>query len=238
MVYLTLDSLFDYRQGLICKLITDASEPLENRLVTAANLWVKHLEKRYDGRRMDDYTFPALNLTNEKFQEAYENRSLDDFKFYTPSNISKILLQSVMQVETNYDQLTSIRSFNLTINMFPYVLDEELQQILKDSINQRFRGRHEITLIYKDDRKATPSFYRSFDYVFKYDLLLSKDYKSFFDNLKKEPIPDVVFFVPAILFKNEEYITGKPEQVIEAFATTTVNQIALVPIPPVGYDHQ
>jgi len=235
-VYLPLDSLFDYRQGLICKIITDPSQDVATRLVDAAKKWDQYLAKRYDERRMDLFECPEIGLTHEKFEAAYAERSLDDFAFYTPSNISKLIMTQILATETEYELLANIRSFSFVVNTFPYVLTEDIKEILLDSLRKRFRGKHEITLIHLDDRKATPSFYRSFSYVFKYDIFV-RDNKPFMDNLLKEPIPDVVFFVPDLFIKSQEYITGKPAEVIEAFALTLVNQIGIKPMPHSAYDH-
>jgi len=235
-VYIPLDSLFDYRQGLISKLITDPSQDLATRLVDAANKWSQYLDKRYDERRMDRFECPELGLTHEKFEAAYAERSIDDFKFYLPSNLSKLLMTQIMVQEMEYEQLPNIRSFTFIINTFPYEMDDELREVLREVLAKRFRGGHQINFIHLDDRKATPSFYRSFSYVFKYDLLL-RDYKPFMENLAIEPLPEVVFFVPELFIKHQEYITGKPGDVIEAFALTVVNQIALKGIPAAAYDH-
>jgi len=236
-VYIPLDSLFDYRQGLVTKLITNEQDDLSKRLVDASNLWAEHFDKRYNDRDIDDYNVPAVGLTNEKFKEAYDNRNINDFAFYMPSNLSRILMSQVMNVEMDYDQIPDIRSFKLIINTFPYDMDAELQEVLLESLNARFGGKHEIEFIHKDDRLATPSFYRSFTHVFKYDILLN-DYRPFFDHLNREIIPDVVFFVPSLFLRREEYITGKPEHVIEAHALTIVNQIAIVPVPVTVYDYE
>jgi|AGFT01.1.fsa_nt_gi hypothetical protein len=236
-VYIPLDSLFDYRQGLICKIITDPTQDNATRLVDAANKWVQYLAKRYDERRMDLFECPEIGLTHAKFEEAYANRSIDDFAFYTPSNLSKLIMAQIMEAESEYEQLPNIRSFSFVVNTWPYVLTDELQEILHESLTKRFRGKHDISFMHVDDTKATPSFYRSFSYVFKYDILL-RDYKPFMDNLVNEPLPEVVFFVPDLFIKFQEYITGKPADVIEAFALTVVNQLALKPIPHAAYDHQ
>lgn len=236
-VYIPLDSLFDYRQGLVTKLITNEQDSLAKRLVDGLNLWEEHFAKAYTERTMDDYDVPALGLTNAKFKEAYEQRDVNDFRFYSPSNLSKALLSVVMALEMEYDRLPDIRAFKLTVNTFPYELDDELSEVLLESLNVRFGGKHEITLMSRDDRKATPSYYRSFTHVFKYDLLLG-DYKPFWDNLRKEVIPDVVFFVPSLFLRREEYVTGKPGDVIEAQAITIVNQIAIVPVPAATYDYE
>lgn len=236
-VYIPLDSLFDYRQGLVTKLITNEQDDLPKRLVDAALLWEEHFDKRYNSRDIDDYNVPAVGLTNEKFKEAYDNRDINDFAFYMPSSLSRVLMSQVMNVEMDYDQIPDISAFKLIINTFPYAMDSELQEILLDSLNKRFGGKHEIDLIYKDDRVATPSFYRSFTHVFKYDILLN-DYQPFFKHLNTEIIPDVVFFVPSLFVRREEYITGKPEHVIEAQALTVVNQIAIVPVPKSVYDYE
>lgn len=236
-VYIPLDSLFDYRQGLITKLITNEQDDIAKRLVDAASLWDEHFDKRYSERDIDDYDVPDVGLTNEKFKEAYDNRNINDFAFYMPSNLSRVLMSQIMNIEMEYDQIPDIRSFKLTINTFPYEMDDELLEVLRESLNIRFGGKHEIDFIFKDDRLATPSFYRSFTHVFKYDILLN-DYKPFFTHLSKEIIPDVIFFVPSLFVRREEFITGKPEHVIEAHALTVVNQIAIVPVPTVVYDYE
>lgn len=235
-VLIPLDSLFDYRQGLICKLISKEEDDLAQRLVDSALLWDEHIKDAYANRVYDKYDYPALGLTEDKFEQAYAQRSIDDFAFYTPSNLLKVLLKSVLEVETDYDQTRNISSFTWTINTFPYQLDDDYREIIRDSIEQRFGKRYVVKFIHADESLATPSFYSSFNYVFKYDLLLSKNNERFMKHLATEPIPDVVFFVPDLFIKREEFITGKPIDVINAFAYALGNNISIRAVPHAFYD--
>lgn len=235
-VYTELDSWFDYRKGLIMGLLADNSLPLEQRLTNAHTKWEQHIKKQYEDRRFDIYHYPSANINADDFKRAYDQRNINSFIYYMPSNLGSLLLKTIMETEYEYEQLTNIKSFSITVNTFPYVLDEEQQKELINSLQGRFKGRHPITLIHKDVTKATPSFYRTFNYVYKYDILLN-DYKSFMEALPKEPIPETVFFVPDVLLKPVEHITGKPHTVLEAFGLTIVNIMSIKPIPKSIYDH-
>jgi len=236
-VYVPLDSLFDYKQGLICKLATDETQDLPARLVQAAQLWSTKIQERYRKRNIDDFNYPELGVTHDQFVEAYENRTVEDFVFYTPSNLSSLLAKYILELELEYEQMNDIRSFKVVVNTFPYQLDEDLSNALHDSLTQRFNGNQEVVLMYKDDRTATPSFYRSFTHVFKYDIFLGKAYENFFKYLVTEPIPDVVFFVPDLFKSIEEYITNTPAAVIDGIGLALSNQMGIRAIPHYAYDH-
>lgn len=235
-VYTELDSWFDYRKGLIFKIIADQTLPTQERLEDADNKWTKFAKKMYEERRFEIFRFPGLDVTPENFKEAYDNRSINDFLYYMPSNLGNVLLKTVMETEASYDQLTNIKSFSIIVNTFPYVLTNEQSQELVRSLRARFKGRHEIKLIHKDAHLATPSFYRSFNYVYKYDLFLN-DNKAFMDNIKTEPITETVFFVPDVLLKPVENITGKPADVLRAMGLTLAAIFSFEPIPHWSYDH-
>lgn len=235
-IYARLDDLYDHRKGLMCKLLTDPTMETVDRLKVADELWEKHFAKAYLGRKMDNYDFPKLGITKEKYAEAYQNRSINDFVFYEQSGLLKHLISLVMSIELDYEQIANIRSITLTINLFPYQLSNSDQQVLKDSIIAMFKGRYAVNLIYADDLKAMPDYFRSFHYVFIYDFLL-RDYEKFGEALVSNPIPDTVFLVPEIRAELVEYISGDPKQVLEAFACTVASHLSLRPVPVFVYDY-
>lgn len=235
-VYTDFDSWWDYRKGLLFKLITDSSKSTLERTAEILTKWDQYAEKLYAERRFERYDFPHLNITHEQFLEAYKNRSVDDIVFYVPSNLNAVLFKTFMEIETQYDQYRGIRSIEIDLNTYPYIFDEQLQKELIESLRNRFRNRFKVNLIYRDISKITPLFFKNYSYVYKYDILLG-DYPEFTKNLAKEPIPEVVFFVPDIYIKAVENITGKPADVIDAFAMTVAPQIGLKSVHHSIYDN-
>ncbi|WP_228493052.1 hypothetical protein, partial [Pseudomonas aeruginosa] len=81
------------------------------------------------------------------------------------------------------------------------------------------------------------SYYRQFDYVFKYDFLLNEDYKSFFENVGKPPIPDTAFLVPDLLVQETEYLEGSIYDRIFAQSIALAPVLKLIPINKGFYDY-
>ncbi|PZR21152.1 MAG: hypothetical protein DI535_28770 [Citrobacter freundii] len=250
--YADVDSLFDYRRGLIQKWLTrDMAVSDENSLSDEAfaayqekrrlqgdTLWELHIEKNYRERRMDTFSYPFFGFTRQIFRELYQKRSLRDWGYgYYPTGFLSNFVKVIIEHEQLTDKPIEIKGVTLTINCFPYVMDTALKEELIEHVKTRLGYRVEVKTVDDDIINATPSYYRQFDYVFKYDFLLNEDYKSFFENVGKPPIPDTAFLVPDLLVQETEYLEGSIYDRIFAQSIALAPVLKLIPINKGFYDY-
>ena len=235
-VYLELDSLWDVRRCIVQKLLTRDIEGDEAKKESGDALWDMHYAKSYKERRIDNFENKSLGITQEMYEEAYKNRSVSDFLAYYPSNLPGHLLKTIIDIEQMAEQPIELRSIALTINTWPYVLDEEMHDLLVDTLNRRFSKKYELNLVYGDPKEFTATFYRQFQYVFKYDIL-TRDYEWFMRSLASCPIPGTTFLVPSIYHKLDTALTGTPDQVIFFLSVPLAPAVKLVPVATHIYDY-
>ena len=237
-VYATLDSFYDYRRGLIQGIITKNFKGTEDqRKAKGDELWDKFFDKDYKQRRMDLYEKPKLGLTKKSFEQAYKERNNGSFVHYYPSNLFRFMLKHIIESEELAEGPRGIRSITLTINTFPYELDAEMNQELKESVFRRFRGKFEVRTINQDPATKTTSFYAAFQHVFVYNLLLGEEHKWLMESLGSHPIPETKFHVPALLIDDKNEITGSPSDVIFAVSMALATAFTVLPINPNVYDY-
>lgn len=239
LVYTELDSLFDYRRGLLQWLITEEIEEGKKKEV-GDNLWELHLAKNYKERRMDSFEYPFFNINRAKFKELYNQRSLKHWIMYYPSRLKDFLITSIMDVECMDSRPLNVRSMCLYINTYPYQLDDELKDQLIEHCKRNFGGLSEVKLIEEKPSTLTANYFKQYHYVYKYNLVNDEDSKYFLDSVKDCPVPDTAFIIPDVLVKDSEQLNkdASPSDIIYAFSVTVANAIKIIPIDKKIYDYQ
>lgn len=216
-VYTDLDCLVDMRRSILQKLIG------EN----------KDFEKTFPNfkkRVIDNFAKPGLNFTNDDYERAYSERGLIDLIGIKPTPLMFKLLVMILNIDKLVGKPINVNKVNLTINLNHYDgFDDELKQELLNTLKNNMRFNHEVTFVNIREVNQLPSYFNQFTHVFKYDLLLNKAYKPFFDRLAEEPIPNTKFIVPALYFKENKYIEASPEELIMASSTLLLPNIVLIP---------
>lgn len=249
--YADLDSLFDYRRMLVQKFITagmaglpenptddEIADHNERRRLEGDKLWELYIAKNYKERRMDTFDYPFFGFNRDKFRALFKERSLKDWAFgWYPTNFMNQFVKVVIDQEQLTEAPLAIKGVMLHINTFPYEFDEETRQELIDHCKTRFSGRVDVRVIHADPRPATVSFYKQFDYVFKYDLLLSEDYKPLFKSIGSPAIPGTTFLVPDLLVKEVEDFEGEIGDRIFACSLATAFAFKIIPINRAFYDY-
>lgn len=250
--YADVDSLFDYRRALIQKFITsnmykpegpvsDEEADLINdrRKLEGDKLWDLYIAKDYLNRRMDTFEYPFFNMKKGDFTKLFKERSIKDWVFgYYPTNFMNLFLKVIIDHEQLTEAPIGIKTVVLHINTFPYEFDEELNDSLLAHCRSRFSGRVDVKIISADIRSATVNFYKQYDYVFKYDLMLNPDYKPLFDSISKPPIPNTTFLVPDILVMENDDFEGAVGDLIFASSLSVAAVFKIVPIDRSFYDYE
>lgn len=253
--YADLDSLYDYRRMLIQKwLVRDMVPP---KHATAAQLdrfdlerrqqadrqWALDFEKNYQNRRMDTFDYPHVGMNKAVFKTLFDQRSTQDWVFgHYPSRFMTGFLAAIIDQEQLTEKPISIKGVTLHVNVWPYVLDDELKQLFIDHCLTRFSegtpgSRVDVKVIDTDVRHATVAFYKQYDYVLKYDLLTSPDYKALSDSIGNPPIPDTTFLVPDLLVKEVEDLQGEVADRIFASSLALAPVFKMVPVNHSFYDY-
>ncbi|MNM09001.1 hypothetical protein D3C81_190810 [compost metagenome] len=249
--YSDVDTLYDFRRGLIQKWLTRGMQQDESamddeqfkayqhqRRMAGDNLWELHIERNYKERRMDTFDYPFCGMKEDVFLGLYKERSLTDWGYgYYPTNFFRDFVKVIIDQEGLTDKPIAIRGVMLHVNVHPYVMDEEAKESLKAHILTRFGGRVDVTIVDFNVKDATPNYYKQFDYVFRYGMLLYEENQLFFEQLAAPPIPNTTFLVPDILLKQSEHLTGTPYDILFAQSLAMAHTFKTVPIKHQFYDY-
>lgn len=237
--YTEVDCIYDSRRAILSLMATEDMSDKGDRLRKAEGdaLWDLHFAKNYKERRMDTFEYPAFGINREKFLERYNKRSVSDWLFMYPSGIRDRLVKVILEQEQLVDRPINISGIDLYINVFPYVFDEEMMDSFKKHCETMFQGFIKVHLLNLDYRNMTTLFYKRFNYVFKYDMLLSEDYKAFADSLTVTPIPDTCVAVPNLLVEETDELTGPIADRIQAMGYMISSTVKLISIDHSFYDY-
>ena len=235
-VFTELDSVYDSRRGILQWLMTEGIADENQRKAKGDKDWELHVQKNYENRRMDTFEYPAFKITKQSFERAYAERSISHWLMYYPSNLLKRLVKVIIDLEGLVDKPIDIKGVDLFVNIFPYALDQELQDKFVAYAQHALGNIVKVKVLNVDTRKADSTFYKQFSYVFKYDFLLSEHSGPTMDTLKSSPIPETTFVVPDILVKEVEGLQGSISDRIFAMSVLLAPSLRLVPISHQFYD--
>lgn len=237
--YTEIDSIYDSRRGILSLMITEDMAGLNDDLRKQKGdaLWEQQFARNYRERRMDSFEYPAFGINREKFLERYNKRSVSDWLFYYPSNLRNKLLKMILELEQLVDVPISISGVDLYINTFPYVFDDDMKAQFLSYCKSAFKGLVAVKLLDHDPTKMTALYYKQYNYVFKYDMMLVEENKAFFDSLSVTPIPETCVVVPDILVQEVEELCGPIKERIHAMGIMIGPAIQLVPVEHSTYDY-
>ena len=197
-IYSELNSFFDIRRGIITHLAR------ENGFLDFK--W-EQFDSIYQKRKMDYFNRPSIGITPEGYAERYDRRSIDDWAdsnecYFYPTNLASEMFQLVRGIEFGSTQTIMVEKMNLTINCFPFILSNELKAELIVSLQSTFKFPVGIKIVYLPYEKLTAPYLNMFDYVFKYDLLIDKNSKAWFETVGELNRYGTKYIVPDLLAKN------------------------------------
>jgi hypothetical protein len=250
--YTEVDSIYDARRGITQKwLVRDLIKPdtdqmsddeyaeyVKNLRYQGDALWEKYAQSNYKERRMDRFEYPGLTFDRAQFRELYKERSLADFKFgYYKTKFTQNFLKTIIDMELLTETPIMFNKIVLHVNIFPYVMDEPMRQELIDHLQLRFGGKVEVKTINSRSTTHDVSFYKQFDYVMKYDLLLGEDSKTLSESVGSIPIPGTTFIIPDILVRESDELTGEIADRIFSSMLQLAPVFRVMPIHHSFYDY-
>lgn len=225
-VYTELSSLFDDKRAVL------------ETMLPAGETWDGVFKTSYENRRIDIFEKPELGIYNDKYKELYSKRDILLFRNIRPTPLINRILTLVLDAEKLIGKPIAASKINITINLYPYVLDDELKGNLYNDIKSILPYNNSIDFVNRSPAQLTSSYLRNFSNVFKYDLLIGEDSKAFMESLPKTPMMNTRCFVPDLYVKEPESgIVSEPEEIIQRFSILTATVITLLPVNHAIYDY-
>lgn len=215
-VYVDLDCFVDIRRSILQTLIGDMD--------------FDKTFPNYRKRRIDTFATPSLPFTEEQYKQRYDNRNLSDLAGVIETPLMSKLLIIILNVDKLIGKPININKVNLTVNLNRYDgFNDELRNEFSAALTRGMRFNHSINFVNVPVSQQNSTFFKAFSHVFKYDLLLSKDYFHFLESLEKNPIPETKFIVPSLLLKENNVLHNSPEEMIMATSIMTSSYLKLIP---------
>ena len=194
----------------------------------------------------DYFHQPELGIDNDVYQERFKRRSIDDFAdetqaYIRPSKLIHHMFKIVRGLEWGEGQMISADRFNITVNVFPYTLSDDLLTELRSHIQGAVPFNIGISFVRLTYEEQLPKLLHTFNYVFKYDFLTGEDMKPYWESYAKAPESKVKFIIPDVLTNKELPEEMKSEEPIHLLGKMNVTQggkITWVPVSKTIFDYK
>lgn len=226
VIYTDMDSLWDTRRAVMEQMLPETED------------WEEHYGKLYKERRLDYFAKPELGITQEGYETAFEQRDLSIFEKAFPSRLLPKVLSIIMDVENFVGKPINVGTFQFTVNLWPFVIPDDLRETISTVLSQSIIYNHTIRLISVPYDRQDALFFKPFTHAFKYDVL-GKNGKALMESLVKHPIPGTKFFVPDICQKEPDgKYAADPEEIIQKMSVFLASAITLIPMRHDVYDYR
>lgn len=182
----SLDMVLDTRLGTLAR--------LDERLPTQV------LQNGYHLRRSDFFD----GVDKQAFDALYKARNVETLQASYATNLLPFLKQMVEKLTEKYMDSPLHESINIDLNVFPYVLDEEVAGYMASSVQTWIGPLATVRPVRITDTELTPKVVKD-----QYDKLFMYEYGQWLemhtDAFEITRIPDVELYIPAIIF------TEKPD---------------------------
>ncbi|QDH47117.1 hypothetical protein PQC07_gp048 [Aeromonas phage D3] len=236
-IYTELGSLFDERRMILCKLARET--------VGFKFDWVRNFQQVYQERLYDVFEYPEFGITDERYKERFERRSKEDFadrleNFLYPSKVCRDMFNIVREYEFGVGKLLSVSKFTVTVNTWPYELNDEEQAELIGAIKGTVSWSFDVNLVHLPPQQLIPHFLHGFDYVFKYDYMLSPHMGKYWE-LYETSLPSRTKIVVPGVFKGKVTLTDgmeadSPKDLIFKLSAYQGGKVTWIPCDKSIYD--
>lgn len=214
-IYVDLDSLLDTRMGTLYQFGIKAVE--------------KTVASGYYERRYDEFE----GVDTEVFKKAYAERNA--------ATLLNSMVTTVCELVTNFGKQTLLalvstplrRQPKVFLNVYPYVLGEDVQLLLIAGLKQATEGLLDIEVGYMAPEELTPDYVKShFLQVIMYSYWEWLEIHAQNGNFEKTQCPQVTLFGPAIVQSKEAYKALEGQNVfnaLEAYSSLFI-KLQLLPV--------
>ena len=212
-IYTDLDTLMDTRLATLHRI--DPSK-VENVLP----MYFSRISDEFPGYNTEEFKLAYAARNEETLQHAMLTEATQILKFFAGKTLAA-------RIGTPFRKQPKV-----TINMYPYVLPIETQNILITAINYHCKGMLDIELIYRHPEEVTPEYIRG-----EFAMMAMYDYCSWLDlhtengNFRRHRIPSIKLMVPNLLKSVEAAEMFKDVKIFEIIQNT------LSPIVSLEFNH-
>ena len=196
-ILISLDDIMDMRLGLIKTLNEEVFEKILSKDVM-----------QYITRVNDDYCAEALGWPKEMWYEAYRNRNIDVMKNSVVNHVPNIVTNIILEYLGSNEEAIGSIVFELEVNTFPYQLNEEEKEVLRDVLTEMFPIIEQISLVEVDLNNLAPTMIKG-----KYFIVGIYDFYNWTtthaEELKKIIMPLVTIIAPRFVKDEFGYLNKK-----------------------------
>lgn len=193
-IFTSLDSLFDTKLVVLKRIIT------EDKITD-------FIENTYKSLRLFNFDLPKYEITNDMYFKEWEKR---DNKVLAEAELTnlRIRLANIAASTFKYrefDEKVGIPDMTLTVNIYPYQLDEKLMGMVRGLILDRQVFPCSVEFVNVPGEKLGISEYSYYDIVIDQNLYLDKKQSRTFSlNLTNVCSQDTNYIIPRVALKNLE----------------------------------
>lgn len=238
-LYTELDSLWDTRRMILIHLAREHGRKDFD--------WNKHFAEVYKQRKYDIFDYPEFGFSEKSYLERYAKRVKEDWSspfeyFAVPTRLIDNMFQIVRELEFGIGKMLSMSNFNVTVNTWPYKLNDNEILALKEAISGAVKFHIDISLVFVEPEELSASFLHGFHYVFKYNYLTSPDMKKYWETFDRVQSTNTKFIVPAILAKKwtmpEELAKETPLDLISKVNASLGGKVTFIPVDKAIFDYR
>lgn len=236
-IYTELGAIFDERRMILSKMAREAGNHKFD--------WQQNFQRVYQERRYDVFDYPEFGFSPEKYQERFDQRTKEDFgtqveNFLFPTRLCRDMFAVVREYEFGVGKLLQVETFRVTVNYWPYDLNEyeleELHAAIKGTVHFNF----DLELITKAPNDLTPHYLHGFRYIFKYDYLTSKKMERYWSLYGIAALSNARFVVPDVFSVKPTLPEGMeaetPKELIEKLNAVQGGKVTWIPCDKRIYD--
>ena len=213
-LYVELDSLLDTRFATLFSMGEEVA--------------LKAIDHAYHDRVTD--FFPGVDYA--AYQKAYDARDKRILKHAMITPVADLIVDFAKSTLENVSSSPFQYKPKLELNLHPYKLDEEEQNLILALIIQRTAGLLEISIIDKPPEEITPYFVKhryAVMVMYRYDLWLEMHANN--KKFDKTTAPEVAMLSPAVYFKEQKTIPDDVKPVFEDMQRLAAPLIGLQLLP-------
>lgn len=194
-IFTDLDSLWDTRRMILHKLAIESGKKEFN--------WNRNFAEIYKRRKYDIYEYPEFGITEQSFLDRFAKRTKEDWVdlntvYAIPSKLINHIFPIVREIEFGVGKMFQTDSFNLTVNTFPYQLSDVEKSELESVIRAAIKFTIGLNFVYIADEDIEPNFLHAYNYIFKYNFLVSKTMENYWNKYANSMNSGAKFIVPEL----------------------------------------
>lgn len=220
------------KELVVSNLLIELDCIFDTRLAVLASMGEDTLEKalRADYHERFGDIFPGID--NARFKELYENRTKDILSVATMTPMAALMREFAIKTTQNILNGPFHYQPKVTVNIWPYKLDQSECKILADSVTALCNGLAEVAVVDMAYEDITPKYVKQDVAIYvAYEYYKWLEVHSTTEAFKTTICPEVTMLGPAIFFKTPEKKLGPNDNPFESMEKLASMFISLQLMP-------